>query len=184
MHPATITRTEAVQLELGDRGQLTVLAHCSVRCPSWAEGCTAEPWASADLAGKLSPEANLFYLQRVHEMYLHLERREQARREEAGRQARERAVDDVRMHRERIADLLVLKCPNCDQAFNDVDGCNAVTCRDVEGRRLGCGTIFCFVCFKGTRQSYDSVHHHSLSSPPHTTHPTRQWATRATCMTT
>jgi hypothetical protein len=140
-----------VRAELGGRGDLVVRSHCSIRCPSWNDGCAAEPWGPADLAGKLSAEANLFYLERVHEMYLHLERREQARQEKLAREAEERRRDEVGFHHNRIAELLLLKCPNCDRGFTDVDGCNAVTCKGTgpDGREYGCGTVFCFVCFQG-----------------------------------
>lgn len=141
-----------MRYELGERGSQAVLSHCFIRCPSWNDGCAAEPWGPADLADKLSADAKSFYLERVHEVYLYLERREQARREEAARQAEERRQDEVRFHQNRIAELIVLKCPSCGRGFTDVDGCNAVTCKGTaaDGREYGCGTSFCFVCFLGT----------------------------------
>lgn len=144
---------QTVQMELGERGDLVVRNHCTVRCPSWAEGCVAEPWGPADLLGHLTPEVNLLYLERVYEMYVHHMQREQERRNAVQQEVIDRQSEEVGHHHNRIADLLLLKCPTCNRGFVDVHGCNAVSCRanGADRKIYGCGAVFCHVCFWGKK---------------------------------
>lgn len=50
--------------------------------------------------------------------------------------------------------ILTLRCPHCDAAFLDFDGCAAVTCR--------CGGHFCAICLSPSGSS-ESIHAHVLA---------------------
>lgn len=58
---------QMVRAELGDMGKLVVGSHCSIRCPSWNDGCAAEPWTPAEVQSKLTPEGRVFYVERLVE---------------------------------------------------------------------------------------------------------------------
>lgn len=52
-------------------------------------------------------------------------------------------------HRNNITELLVKKCPQCGRAFEQFNGCIAVTCQGVDDTdQHGCGCHFCGVCFQ------------------------------------
>lgn len=55
-----------------------------------------------------------------------------------------------------IEDVLTLKCPHCDAAFVDFEGCVAVRCR--------CDKFFCALCFEAY-DTNDDVHKHVQICP-------------------
>jgi hypothetical protein len=68
---------------------------------------------------------------------------EQAKQERA-REAAQDAASRARSH--IINGILTLKCPRCDKAFDQFEGCLALHCSDTAGH--GCGTAFCGFCLK------------------------------------
>ena len=68
------------------------------------------------------------------------------------RRAAETKLDAARHH---IHEILTLKCPRCNQAYFDFDGCAALTCSS-------CGTCFCAWC--GDDAGRDG-HNHVTSCP-------------------
>jgi hypothetical protein len=54
---------------------------------------------------------------------------------------RRRQVQEAKRH--IIDRILTMRCPRCEQAFLDFDGCWALTCA-----RQGCGCAFCANCLK------------------------------------
>ena len=51
---------------------------------------------------------------------------------------------DIKKHRDAISQILTLKCPRCNRAFLDYNGCAALTCD-------ACGCGFCAKCLKDRR---------------------------------
>ena len=47
---------------------------------------------------------------------------------------------DVAFHRQKIEELLCIRCPRCNQVFEDFRGCCSLYC--------GCGCSFCAICFR------------------------------------
>jgi hypothetical protein len=66
-------------------------------------------------------------------------------------------VDEHRLG-ERVADALHVRCPACDWAFDDFEGCDAVTCA-----RDACRATFCGACFApcGVDAHAHVVEHHN-----------------------
>jgi hypothetical protein len=97
---------------------------------------------------------------------------EQAK-QEAARTATQSAVTRARAH---IIDcILTLKCPSCDKAFADFEGCFALFCCDAQGN--GCQAAFCGYCLQ--QCALRSVHQHVAACKHNTAAGHDVWGTRA-----
>jgi Ankyrin repeats (3 copies) len=114
-----------------------------LRCPS--PGCRSAPFDQHTLAQQLPKATFARYLaawqQCIEQQAMQLAA-EQARVQQAAKEA----LDAAARARQHIIDsILTLQCPRCGKAFEDFDGCFALTCRDTAGN--GCNTHFCEFCF-------------------------------------
>ena len=132
-----------------------------VRAPPMMRPCSAPPFRRRALAAVVSDEASAA-LERAREAWVQNRAAAEALAVAAARAAAEAAAGAVGRHVTHIADnLLTPKCPRCDAAFVDFEGCFALAC----GRRE-CGENFCGWCMagfgKGGRQA---THAHVLECP-------------------
>ena len=108
-----------------------------LKCPG--DGCTSSPYPQAELAIKLPEDVFELLLDARNEVH---ERQMRARLEPEMEEKVQRRVAETKLNaaRRHITDeILTLKCPRCNQAYFDFDGCAALTCS-------GCGTGFCAWC--------------------------------------
>ena len=118
-----------------------------VACPCKPDSCGAECFSDRQIMDHAGDDAYQLLLElraRLHEQAVVAEvtrelEAEMKRREQLS--AIERQAADARRH--LLDDIMTLKCPKCQAAFVDFDGCFALTCAGA-----GCGCQFCAWCLK------------------------------------
>jgi len=130
---------------------------------SLAAYVTAHRDAEADL-GERRRQAEVSRLKEKHDDEI------QSLREQVMVDRAERLVSFAQRHRGRIIEsILTLKCPHCETAVLDFDGCFAIEHRPDDGNsRAGCGRYFCGWCLAPS-DSNRSCHSHVIACPrnPH-----------------
>lgn len=121
-----------------------------VVCPG--RPCRSQPWDPQLLLPRLQPDtqaqlvAGLQHMLRVQQEAMEAERRlaEERRRAQEEAQRLQDVRDRVERYRRAVVeDYLTLKCPRCQAAFLDYDGCDALRCNT-------CFAGFCALCLAGT----------------------------------
>jgi hypothetical protein len=115
-----------------------------LRCPS--PGCRSAPFDQHTLAQQL-PKATFARYLAAWQQCIEQQAMQLAAEQARAQQAAKEALDAATRARQHIIDsILTLQCPRCSKAFEDFDGCFALTCRDTAGN--GCNTHFCGFCFE------------------------------------
>ena len=129
-----------------------------VKCP--VPGCAAPRFAEGALAQRLNKQTFDHVMQakgKIQEQQIVAEVEARV----AAEAAREAAESDRLRRKNHITDkILTVACPRCGQAFDEFDGCMALTCS-----RAGCGCGFCAICQKDCGSD---AHQHMRTCPENT----------------
>ena len=141
--------------------------HCPCR-PEAAGGCLAAPFAAADVAKVVGAHTferwNRAVVAKHERLVAQQLEREMTERLDARMAALDIAnggdVGEITRAAEHVVErILTLRCPECDAAFVDFNGCAALTCR--------CGEHFCAFCLEKTP---DDGHAHVAQCPHNPLH--------------
>ncbi|CAE7565953.1 PIX13 [Symbiodinium natans] len=128
------------QAEVHDENLERFRRRHGVQCPALNCG---HIYANGPLARHV-PEATFALYLQARERLVEAAATEAAERDMARRLAAERAEGRLGQARRYVQEeILTLRCPRCQQAFVDFDGCCALTCS-----RAGCGCGFCGFCLQ------------------------------------
>lgn len=122
--------------------------HCPGRDPADAlRRCSAPPFTSQQLAQHCRVEEYAVYQRsktRLMEAGIEQQMKVEFRRRLERELAQLRDDGEVHQHQQHIVErILVLRCPRCNAAFVDFNGCLALTCANPR-----CGCRFCGLCLR------------------------------------